>query len=380
MRSRSQFIRLRLFRKTSVEKTSGVKASVEKPAVAKASVMKASVMTATALALVAVSACGSSSASSSASGSGAKAFKLVLPWYADPEGGGFFAAKSEGLYKSKNLDVTLQSGGPQVSATQLVAAGRAQVGFTDAAGLIQAREQGIPVVAIGALYQDNPVGVMVHASTGITSFAGMGGKTWVVQTGQLGPEWVKKKTGITFSTQAYQGSIANFLKKDSLVQQGWPTNEAYTAEKAGVKVNFVPFSTSGFNPYNDIFFTSESYLKSHRKELTDFLAASMQGWQDYMGKVSVAKTANTAILKANSQLTSQAAWFAWDRQRKYVVADEGKQRLGAMTQQRWTTFVDQMKQLGQLKSTPKASDLYDASLLPEVPAPTMLPAAPAGSY
>jgi NitT/TauT family transport system substrate-binding protein len=338
---------------------------------------------AAALALVAVSACGgtsSSASSSSSSGGGAKTFKIVLPWYADPEGGGFFAAKSEGLYKTKNLDVTLQPGGPQVSATQLVAAGRAQVGFTDAAGIIQAREQGIPIVAIGALYQDNPVGVMVHASTGITSFAGMGGKTWMVQTGQLGPEWVKKKTGISFTTQSYQGSIAGFLKKDSLVQQGWPTNEAYQAEKAGVKVNFIPFSSSGFNPYNDVFFTSESYLKSHRKELTDFLAASMQGWHDYMGDLSVAKTANAAILKADNQLTSQSAWYAWDKQRKYVVADEGKQQLGAMTQKRWTTFIDQMKQLGQLKSTPKVTDLYDPSLLPKVAAPTTLPAAPAGSY
>jgi NitT/TauT family transport system substrate-binding protein len=335
---------------------------------------------ATALALVAVSACGSSTSSSASGSTSAKSFKVVLPWYADPEGGGFFAANSEGLYKTKNLDVTLQSGGPQVSPTQLVAAGRAQVGFADAAAVLQAREQGIPIVAIGALYEDNPVGVMVHASTGITSFAGLGGKTWVVQTGQLGPEWVKKKTGISFTTQAYQGSIANFLKKDSLVQQGWPTNEAYTAEKAGVKVNFIPFSTSGYNPYNDVFFTSESYLKSHRKELTDFLAASMQGWKDYMGNVSVAKTANAALLKANNQQTSQDVWYAWDKQRKYVVADEGKQQLGAMTQARWTTLIDQMKQLGQLKTTPNVKDVFDSSLLPKVAAPTSLPAAPAGSY
>ncbi|MEU6537849.1 ABC transporter substrate-binding protein [Streptomyces sp. NPDC047000] len=337
---------------------------------------------AAALALVAVSACGgnASAEKTSATTAGSTPFKVVLPWYADPEGGGFFAAKSEGLYQDKKLDVTLQSGGPQISATQLVAAGRAQVGFTDAAGVIQAQEQGIPIVAIGALYQNNPVGVMVHADTGITSFDQMNGKTWVTQTGQLGPKWVKKKTGIDFSTQVYQGSIANFLKKDTLVQQGWPTNEAYQALKAGVKVNFVPFSDAGFNPYNDVFFTSESYLKSHRKELTAFLAASMQGWQDYMGDVSVAEKANDAILKANGEQSSASVWYAWDKQRSYVVAGDGKKQLGAMTADRWNTLIDQMKQLGQLKSTPKASDLYDSSLLPTIAAPAALPAAPDGSY
>jgi NitT/TauT family transport system substrate-binding protein len=327
--------------------------------------------------LVGTAACGASSPASSAGGSN---FTLVLPWYADPEGGGFFAAQTEGLYKNKNLNVTLQPGGPQVSATQLVAAGRAQVGFTDAAGIIQARKAGIPIVAIGALYQNNPVGVMVHADTGITSFAQMGGKTWVVQTGQLGPDWVKKSTGINFTTQQYQGSIANFLKDDSLVQQGWPTNEVYEAEQAGVKVNFIPFSSSGFNPYNDVFFTSESYLQQHRQQLVDFLAASMQGWQDYIGNVTVAKQTNAALLKANNQQSSQSVWYAWDKQRQYVTADEGKQQLGAMTEQRWTSFLDQMKQLGQVTASMNVKDLYDASLLPQVAAPASQPPAPAGSY
>lgn len=332
---------------------------------------------AVALALT-TAACGGSS-SSSTSADGSTKFTTVLPWYADPEGGGFFAAQSEGLYKGKKLDVTLQPGGPQVSATQLVASGRAQVGFTDAAGIIQARQQGIPVVAIGALYQDNPVGMMVHADTGITSFAGMAGKTWVVQTGQLGPDWVKKSTGIDFTTQAYNGSIATFLNNDGLAQQGWPTNEAYEAQKSGVKVNFVPFSASGFNPYNDVFFTSESYLASHRQQVVDFLAASMQGWSDYMSNVDVARTANDAILKVNSQQTSQSVWYAWDKQRPYVTAGEGAGQLGAMTEARWSTFMDQMKQLGQ----PVPSDvkqLFDSSLLPKIPAPATLPAAPAGSY
>lgn len=332
-----------------------------------------------ALLVLATAACSGSSAST-AGADGSTKLTVVLPWYADPEGGGFFAARSEGLYQGKKLDVTLQSGGPQVSATQLVAAGRAQVGFTDAAGIIQARQQGIPIVAIGALYQNNPVGVMVHADTGITSFSGMGGKTWVVQTGQLGPEWVKKSLGLNFDTAQYQGSIANFLKNGNLVQQGWPTNEAYQAEQAGVKVNFIPFSDSGFNPYNDVFFTSEDYLKNHRQELVDFLAASMQGWQDYMGDVTVATKANAAILEANNQQSSQSVWYAWDKQRAYATADEGKKQLGAMTEQRWTTLIGQLKELGQLTSTPDLKSLYDSSLLPAVAAPTSMPAAPQGSY
>ena len=322
----------------------------------------------------------SGSSAASSSGAAAEKFTMLLPWYADPEGGGFFAAQEEGLYGKAGLDVTLQSGGPQVSETTLVATGKAQIGFTDAAGIVEAQQQGIPIVAIGALYQNNPVGVMVHASTGITSFGQMAGKTWVVQTGQLAPSWIEKQDKISFQTQAYQGSIAAFLKSDSLVQQGWATNEAYQAQEAGVKVNFIPFSTSGFNPYNDVFFTSKSYLAAHRSELQKFLAASMQGWQDYMGNLTAAKAANAALLKANSQQTSKSVWFAWDKERPFVAWGDGKTQLGAMSATRWSTFLDQLVALGQIKSKPPLSSLYDASLLPKVGAPATFPAAPAGSY
>ena len=326
---------------------------------------------------------GSPAAGSSASSSapaGAEKFTMLLPWYADPEGGGFFAAQEEGQYAKAGLDVTLQSGGPQVSETTLVATGRAQIGFTDAAGIVEAQQQGIPIIALGALYQNNPVGVMVHASTGITGFNQMAGKTWVVQTGELGPAWIQKQDKISFQTQAYEGSIAAFLKNGNLVQQGWATNEAYQAQEAGVKVNFIPFSASGFNPYNDVFFTSKSYLATHKTELEKFLAASMQGWQDYMGNITAAKAANAALLKANSQQTSKSVWFAWDKERPFVAWGDGKTQLGAMSAARWSTFLDQLVALGQIKSKPPLSSLFDASLLPKIHAPASFPPAPAGSY
>jgi len=323
---------------------------------------------------------GCAGGASTAPGGGNDQLTLVLPWYADPEGGGFFAAQTQGLYRDNKLDVTLQPGGPQVSATQLVATGRAQVGFTDAAGIVQARAQGIPVIAIGALYQNNPVGVMVHADTGIKSFAQMAGMTWVVQAGQLGPAWIQKTTGVSFQTQQYQGSIANFLNNDRLVQQGWPTNEAYQAQQAGVPVTFIPFSSSGFNPYNDVFFTSESYLASHHDQLQRFLAASMQGWRDYLGDLSVARAANQALLATNNQQTMQSIWYAWDKQRAYVVAGDGASKLGAMTVQRWSTFLDQMQQLGELPTRPSPTELFDDSLLPPIGAPAQLPPPPSGSY
>lgn len=307
--------------------------------------------------------------------------KVVLGWYADPESGGFFAAQDKGYYTKAGLGaVTLQPGGPQVSGTQLVASGRAEIGITDATGIALARQQGIPVVAIAAMYQTNPVGMIAHADSGINSFKDMANHTWIVQTGQLGPEWVKKSQGISFPTQQYQGSIANFLHEANIVQQGWPTNEVYQAQQAGVRTTFFSFADAGYNPYNDVLFTSQDYLKNHATEIKQFLQASMDGWRDYMGDVNVATTTNKALLTANNQQTSQSVWFAWDRQRQYITSSEGKQQLGAMTQGRWDTLVKQMTDLGALTKPLSGKDLFDSSLLPQVVPTDTMPSAPQGSY
>ncbi len=104
------------------------------------------------------------------------------------------------------------TGWPPGVSRQLVASGRAQISHTDAAGIVQAQQQGIPVVAIAALYQDNPVGVLSHKDQNITSFDGMKGRTLVSQAGALYPVWLDKERGIPLKTMQYQGSIANFLK------------------------------------------------------------------------------------------------------------------------------------------------------------------------
>ena len=313
--------------------------------------------------------------------SATQSVKLVLGWTPDPESGGWYAAQQEGLYAKNGLNVTLVPGGPQVSATQLVASGKAQFGIGDAEQVIEARQAGIPIVAVAAMYQVNPVGVMVHKSQPWTSWKDLTGKTWVVQTGELGQEWVTMHDHLKYSTIAYQGSIAAFLHNPSLVQQGWATNEAYTAAANGVKVRFFSYASAGYDPYNDVVFVTTSYLKSHGSVIRSLLGAGMRGWADYMGSVPVASATNDAMAKANPQMTKASEWYAWDKQRPFVIGDTSKTGgIGWMTLGRWTTTVRQMRILGAVKTPPVPSSLYTNAFLPRIKAPAVLPPAPKGSY
>jgi len=337
---------------------------------------------ATALALTAAAALSACSAGDTASTSADNAanIELVLGWYANPESGGFFAAAETGLYDDENLDVTIQQGGPTVSGTTIVASGNADIGLADAASIALAQQEGIPIVAIAAMYQTNPVGVMVHADSGIESFEDMNDRTWVVQTGNTGADYMQREAGLNFTTQAYQGSIANFIADGSLVQQGWPTNEVYQARQAGVETNFFSYASAGFNPYNDVIFTSEKFLEENPDQVEAFLAASIQGWSDYIGDIDVATATNAALLETNPEQTSDSLWYAWDAQRAFLTDGDGAEQLGAMSLERWTTLVDQLTFLDVLTEEIDPATLFDASLLPNIAAPTTLPDAPEGSY
>jgi len=52
---------------------------------------------------------------------------LLTSWYAQAEQGGYYQALATGIYKRYGLDVSIQSGGPQINGMQLLLSKRADV-------------------------------------------------------------------------------------------------------------------------------------------------------------------------------------------------------------------------------------------------------------
>jgi NitT/TauT family transport system substrate-binding protein len=102
-----------------------------------------------------------------------------------------------------------------------------------------------------------------------------------------------------------------------------------------------------------------------------------------MSDVGVAARTNKEILTDNNQVTEDATWYAWDKQREYVIGDQAGSPIGRMTDARWGPLVDQLNQLGVIDQRLAPADLYTNDYLPTdvvAPDPAALPAAPAGSY
>src|SRR5580658_3624637 len=86
--------------------------------------------------------------------------RLALDWKPEPEFGGFYAAN----YQKHGLDVEILPGGAGTPTVQMVGAGSAEFGIVEADEILLARAQGNDVVALLAVFQNNPQGIMAHAS------------------------------------------------------------------------------------------------------------------------------------------------------------------------------------------------------------------------
>lgn len=333
--------------------------------------------------LGALAACGgedtaTGSTGGSSSGAATGALTVQMSWYPNAQSGGWYAAANQGLFSEAGLEVTLAPGGANISGLTLLTSNQVQIASMTAESYLDARDQGIPLMAVGADWDVSPTGVMTKKSLGATDWSDLGGKMWSVTQTSIGQDWVKEAEGIDFTTQQYSGSIAPFLQADDMVQQAFPTNEVYTARTEGVDVDFFPYSDAGYRPYGNLLVVTQEYLESNAELLKAVLAAAAQGWADYCSDVDVATATNADLKAANDQLAEDQNWFAWDTQREYVLGD--RSTMSAMTDDRWSEFAGQLKQLGRIEGDFEAADLYTNEFLADVAVPTELPAAPAGSY
>src|SRR3954467_1253953 len=88
---------------------------------------------------------------------------FLTNWFAEAEHGGFYQAVAEGIYEKHGLDVKIGMGGPQVNVYQLLLAEKADFVMGYDVATINAVEQNLPLITVGANFQSEPVGLMAHA-------------------------------------------------------------------------------------------------------------------------------------------------------------------------------------------------------------------------
>ena len=279
--------------------------------------------------------------------------KLVLltSWYAQAEQGGYYQALATGIYKRYGLDVSIQSGGPQINGMQLLLSKRADVIIGYDLQLLESVQRGFQAKAIAAPFQFDPQGLLTHAS--VTSLDGLKDKTILVSSSGQSTwwPWLKARYQLSDSqVRPYTFNIQPFVADDNVAQQAYVSSEVFQAQKAGVKSNFFLFSEHGYPPYGGILITRPDLVSSRKEAMAKFVRASMEGWVSYLQDPS---SGNALIKKDNPKITDDLlAWGVQQIKEHHLIdgGDAATQGWGTMTQNRWQKTRDFMVNAKLLKA------------------------------
>ncbi|WP_162537355.1 ABC transporter substrate-binding protein [Granulicella sp. WH15] len=289
---------------------------------------------------------------------------LQTDWYPQPEMGGFYEAKMQGLYKAAGLDVTIAPGGPMVVAQQQVASGAAQFAMGSSDQVLVFHSHGLPLVAVGATMQQDPQCVMVHEESPVHGFADLEGHTLAVKPGSIWFQYLLKRYGLHSVREIPATySVANFLQDPNYAQQCFVTSEPYFARKAGAKVRTLLISSTGYQPYR-VIFASKQFLDEHPDVVAKFVKASMQGWQSYLADPA---QVNAELSKLNPAMSPEQMQYSVETLKSGHFIDGAgtpDSHLGHFTAARWNATYQQLVDLKVLERPIDPASAYSLKFVP----------------
>jgi len=294
-------------------------------------------------------------------GESAKAVKLqfALNWKAEPEFGGFYAAKLSGAFQTKNLDVEITEGGAETPVVQMVANSKVRFGIAAADEVVISQARGTDVVALFAVYQINPQGIMAHPERGFKSIGDVFNTrgTLAIQSGSPHTLFLQNQfRGYKVKLVPYAGGIATFLTDPNYSQQCFVTSEPLIARKKGKPARSFLIADAGFRPYGTVMIARRQFVERNQKQTRDLIDAVREGWIEYLRSP---EAANNLMAKLNPAMDGDTMKEAAEVQKPFILASGASpQELGKMSVERWTELVDQLYGIKLIKTKPAADKLF----------------------
>jgi NitT/TauT family transport system substrate-binding protein len=303
--------------------------------------------------------------SNSASGASPKV-KLQLNWKAEPQFGGFYAAQAGGNYAKHDLDVEIVQGGAGAPTYDMLGAGTVPFAIVSGDQIIQARANGNNIVALFAVYQTNPQGIMTRAARGFKTiediFTHEG--TLAMERGLPYAAFLEKKFGFSKLKVVPSpfGDLSLYRTDPNYSMQCFVTSEPIAAKATGIEPQTFLIAEAGYNPYTTVLATSEAFLKEKPQIVKAMTQAVREGWQDY-----IANPGKTDEMMQKLNPTMDAATFAdsAEAQKPLIRADDPSgSDVGSMSLDRWKTLTNQLLELKAIaKAVPAESCFVDVKQL-----------------
>jgi NitT/TauT family transport system substrate-binding protein len=293
-----------------------------------------------------------------ASPSGPAKVTIQLNWKPEPQFGAFYTAKE--LAQKHGIEIDVVPGGVGTPTVQMVAAGKVPFAVVSADEVVIARSNGADVVALLAVYQTNPQGLMTHGSRGFKTIADIFASegTVAMQHGLPYASFLKNKFGFdkVKVVPSPGGDLSAFRADPKYTMQCFVTSEPLAAKKAGLDAQTFLVADAGYNPYTTVLVTTGDMIKKDEKTTRAVVAAVKEGLKNYLADPS--KT-NATMQQLNPTVDAQTFADGADAQKPLIATEQtAKIGLGGMTAKRWQELCDQLVELKLVEKAPMAAECF----------------------
>lgn len=287
-----------------------------------------------------------------------------LKWFNQAQFAGYYVAKAKGFYQDAGLDVSIQPGGPDFPAIQMVAGGNEEFGVTGADQILVARSKSVPVVALAVLYRQSPFVLFSLKKSGVTKPEDFTGKRIAVKIGgneELIYREILKKAGLPTKGQdemPVKFDMTPLFTGEVAVWPGYIINEVITAREKGFEVNIIWPSDYGINLYSDTLFTTEKMIKERPETVRKFVQATLKGWSY---AVTHPEEAARITVASGSKLSYDHELAMMRESIPLLQPDD--QPIGSMQKARWMALQELLVRGGFMKEPVDLDQAYTTAYL-----------------
>ena len=274
-------------------------------------------------------------------------YELALNWKAEPEFGGFYASIE--ILKKEGISLKVTEGGSGTPTIQMLASKKIPLAIVSSDELITARDRGMDLIALFAVYQTNPQGIMVRESSPWKTLPDLLSDSKAILAVQLGLPYVaylkNKFPNIKAKLVPYQGGIGPFLAQENYAQQCFITAEPLTAEKSGIKARTFTLDSIGFNPYLAVVAVDRKSYLAKKNDFDKIISGFRRGWENYLKQP---QDVDQLMNKLNPSMTMETFTASGKAQIK-LVKPTSEFIIGSMDKERWKILSLQLQELKLIK-------------------------------
>ncbi|HWB69992.1 MAG TPA: ABC transporter substrate-binding protein [Solirubrobacterales bacterium] len=299
----------------------------------------------------------------------AQPLSLSLDFYPNPDHAGIYMAEKLGYFADAGLDVTISAPSDPSAPLKQVAAGQADLAVSYEPEVLLAHEQGLDVVAVGALV-DRPLTSLIWLKkSGIKGVADLAGKTvatagipyqdaflkTILARAHLAPSDVKAvNVGFGLLPALVGGKAQAMLG-------GFSNVEGVDLRLRGKDPVVTPVDQLGVPPYNElVLVTRRQLLEEDPESIRLFIAALARG-------TAAARTspdaATKAVLAANTSLEPKLT-AAEVRATLPLLGPRAGKPYGFMDPAQWKAFIAWMRDNGLISQLPAPGEVLSNDYLP----------------